>query len=123
LRAVKARNSELKIQPVKGNGLKQCGELLEEIEKGNINANFMEGMGCPGGCVGGPGTIIKVEEAVGYLREFAQRAKYFSAGDNPIAHGWMEDYFRIADTLSKKMSMKEEGTPPEYPTRSGEYLS
>lgn len=123
-RAVKTNNIKLKIKPVKGNGLKQCGELLEKIEKGKIDANFMEGMGCPGGCVGGPGTIIKVEEAAPYVKEFAERSKHFAAGDNPTAHEWMEDYYKIADTLSKKMSMQaKQNTDGNYHQQPGEFLS
>lgn len=107
IRAVKARNSKLNVIPVKGNGLKECGELLEKIEKGTIKANFMEGMGCPGGCIGGPGTLIKVAEAAPYVINFANQAEFFACHDNPIAHGWMEDYYQITDNLSQKMSVKQ----------------
>lgn len=122
-RAVKACNSNLEVRPVKGNGLKQCGELLEQIEKGTIKANFMEGMGCPGGCIGGPGTMIKVEEAAPIVKEFAARSPFFSCNDNPAVHGWMEEYYKIADTLSQKISMEraEKTVPHSHP--SGEYLS
>ncbi|MEL7566217.1 MAG: [Fe-Fe] hydrogenase large subunit C-terminal domain-containing protein [Dehalobacterium sp.] len=123
MRAVKARNSNIKVIPVKGNGLKQCGELLEKIEKGSVRANFMEGMGCPGGCIGGPGTIIKVEESVPYVKKFADRSDFFTCNDNPTAHEWMEDYYKITDTLSKKMSMVHTNSDQKNGARPKEYLS
>lgn len=39
-------------------GVKECKELLNKALAGEINANFLEGMGCIGGCVGGPKAII-----------------------------------------------------------------
>jgi len=46
----------------KASGIKECKELLENALKGNVNANFLEGMGCVGGCVGGPKAIIPTEQ-------------------------------------------------------------
>ncbi|PHV71535.1 iron hydrogenase [Sporanaerobium hydrogeniformans] len=43
-------------------GMKACKSLLEELVKGEVKASFIEGMGCKGGCVGGPKAIISVEE-------------------------------------------------------------
>ncbi|ATW28179.1 [Fe-Fe] hydrogenase large subunit C-terminal domain-containing protein [Candidatus Formimonas warabiya] len=124
IRAVQRRDHRLSVKPVKGNGLKQCGELLQQIEEGTIQANFMEGMGCPGGCIGGPGTLIKVEEAAPYVQNFADRSPFDTPNDNPTAIQWMEDYYKMTDTLSEKMSLKTEHAPsPAYPHPSGEYLS
>jgi len=123
-RAVKRHNPGLSIKPVKGNGLKQCGELLGQIEEGKLDANFMEGMGCPGGCVGGPGTIIPVEEGARNVKAFSQRARVRESSDNIQALQWMDDYYQMADTLSKKLSISQvPGKSPDDPTRSGEYLS
>ena len=42
---------------IQGNGVKECKELLTKAQNGEINANFIEGMGCVGGCVGGPKSL------------------------------------------------------------------
>lgn len=44
-------------------GMKDCKNLLESLEQGKVDkASFIEGMGCKGGCVGGPKRVISVEE-------------------------------------------------------------
>lgn len=116
-RSVLLRNARLKVIPVKGNGLKQCGELLKEIEEGRIKANFMEGMGCPGGCVGGPGTIMKAEDGARFVKEFAAQSAFLAGNDNPNAHQWMEAYYQMTDTLSPKISLKSS------PDQGQEYLT
>jgi iron only hydrogenase large subunit-like protein len=46
---------------VKASGVKDCKELLAKALKGEIDANFLEGMGCIGGCVGGPKAILPTD--------------------------------------------------------------
>lgn len=43
---------------VQANGVKECKELLNKVQSGELKANFIEGMGCVGGCVGGPKRIV-----------------------------------------------------------------
>jgi iron only hydrogenase large subunit-like protein len=43
------------------NGVKECKALLDKAHNGMLEANFLEGMGCIGGCVGGPKAIIPKE--------------------------------------------------------------
>lgn len=39
-------------------GLNNVNEVLEDVEKGKLNdIDFIEGLACPGGCVGGPLTV------------------------------------------------------------------
>mgnify|MGYP006922418334 CR=1 FL=1 len=35
---------------------------MQEVLDGTASANFFEGMGCPGGCVGGPKRVIPTEQ-------------------------------------------------------------
>lgn len=43
-------------------GVVECKNMLQNIHEGKIAAHFIEGMGCKGGCVGGPKVLIPVEE-------------------------------------------------------------
>lgn len=43
---------------VQANGVKECKELLNKVQACELKANFIEGMGCIGGCVGGPKRIV-----------------------------------------------------------------
>lgn len=49
------------LSTINASGVKQCKELLSKIQTKEISANFVEGMGCVGGCVGGPRAIIAKE--------------------------------------------------------------
>jgi len=71
---------------IQGNGVKECKELLTKAEKGEIDANFIEGMGCVGGCVGGPKSLI--DASYGKLRvdEFAENSKIKVALDSACMH-------------------------------------
>ncbi len=42
-------------------GVKDCKAILDKAQKGEVDANFIEGMGCIGGCVGGPKAIVSKE--------------------------------------------------------------
>lgn len=85
VRAIKEKRPELEITLTKGNGLKQCQRILEAVDCGEVTANFMEGMGCPGGCIGGPGTVIPVEEAAPRLLAHADDARCLTASENSLA--------------------------------------
>lgn len=52
---------EVKIEHVEG--LEECRKILALAKAGKRNGYLIEGMGCPGGCVAGAGTIIPVPKA------------------------------------------------------------
>ena len=45
----------------------------------------MEGMACPGGCVGGLGTLSQIPRASAAVRAYAEASPYRTAGDNPLS--------------------------------------
>jgi len=49
------------LKTVAVDGVKDCKAILEKAQKGEVDANFIEGMGCVGGCVGGPKAIVSRE--------------------------------------------------------------
>jgi len=53
-------------------GVKECKNILEKAQNNDINANFIEGMGCMGGCVGGPKAIVDKETAREEVNKFAE---------------------------------------------------
>ena len=52
---------EVQIEHVEG--LDECKKVLMLAKAGRKNGYLIEGMGCPGGCVAGAGTLIPVQEA------------------------------------------------------------
>jgi len=80
---LKKINPDKKIIAKQANGILECKKLLDEIEHENINANFFEGMGCVGGCVGGPKKIIKKDLAEQLVNSYGDKANYITPVDNP----------------------------------------
>jgi iron only hydrogenase large subunit-like protein len=64
-------------------GIVKCKELLKEISNGEIHANFIEGMGCKGGCVGGPKSLIPADEAKKHVNAYGAAATDETPADNP----------------------------------------
>lgn len=52
---------EVKIEHVEG--LAECKKTLMLAKAGKMNGCLIEGMGCPGGCVAGAGTVIPINKA------------------------------------------------------------
>ena len=75
----------------KAEGTKACMEMIQRIKKGETNANFFEGMGCIGGCVGGPKTLIKQEEGRTYVDEYAEASCYKTPLENPYVRKMLEE--------------------------------
>ena len=65
-----------------GNGMVSCKELLKKLTSGEITANYIEGMGCIGGCVGGPKALIDRESARLGVERYSSEATYATPIDN-----------------------------------------
>lgn len=78
----------------KASGVKDCRELLENALKGNVDANFLEGMGCVGGCVGGPKAIIPPAQGKVAADDFAY--------DSPIK---VPTHSSILDNVLEKLDI------------------
>lgn len=63
-------------------GAKDCKDGLKRIIEGEIAANFIEGMGCIGGCVGGPRTIASVEDATERVNSYSESTPMKTPFDN-----------------------------------------
>ena len=74
----------IKLKARKADGVQACRERLEALRSGGKKdtANFLEGMGCQGGCVGGPRTNIEAGEAAGFVNEFGEDSLILTPFDN-----------------------------------------
>jgi iron only hydrogenase large subunit-like protein len=70
------------LNAIQVNGIKECKELLTKAQNGEVNANFIEGMGCIGGCVGGPKSLIDSTLGKRRVDEFAENSKIKVAIDS-----------------------------------------
>lgn len=75
-------NKQIPIKSVQAHGVKSCRQMLQDALDGRITANFYEGMGCVGGCVGGPHVLIDPEEGAKRVNEYGEGAADLTPVDN-----------------------------------------
>ena len=71
------------IRTQQADGIPACRIMINELIEGNVKANFYEGMGCVGGCVGGPKSIIDRAQGLANVNEYGDLATYPTPIDNP----------------------------------------
>lgn len=64
-------------------GVPACKTMIEALRNGEGHANFFEGMGCVGGCVGGPKAILPKAEGKENVERYGDEAAYATPLDNP----------------------------------------
>ena len=57
--------------------------MINDILEGKTTENFFEGMGCVGGCVGGPKALIDRELGKEHVDRYGDEATYPTPIDNP----------------------------------------
>ena len=57
-------------------GLAECKKLLMLAKAGKYNGYLLEGMGCPGGCIGGAGTIADPARTAIALNKYVKEAPF-----------------------------------------------
>lgn len=56
--AIESRNLEnVELKPISCDGLQECEKALKLMKFNKLNANFVEGMACVGGCIGGAASL------------------------------------------------------------------
>lgn len=55
--AIKERNIDFEVKAVPCDGIEQCKAALLKAQVGKPDGNFIEGMACVGGCIGGAGCL------------------------------------------------------------------
>ena len=68
---------EVKIESAEG--LAECRKLLLRAKAGKLDGYLLEGMACPGGCVGGAGTVRPIERAAADVRGHKGRSSHANA--------------------------------------------
>ena len=65
---------DLEVQTDRAEGLHDCKKMLLMAKFGKRDKYLLEGMACPGGCVGGAGTLINQNKATVFNKKFAQKS-------------------------------------------------
>lgn len=62
------------IKVASAQGLPDCKKLLLMARAGKYDGYLLEGMGCPGGCVAGPGTLQPVKKSTAAIAKYKGEA-------------------------------------------------
>lgn len=73
-RTVKQYYPETEVKVQHAEGLADCKKILMLAKAGKLNGCLIEGMGCPGGCVAGVGTVIPPEKAKVLVETFSKNS-------------------------------------------------
>ena len=65
-------------------GLSQCSNILKVAKTGDMEGCLIEGMACPGGCVGGVGTVLSIPKAKAAVAK-AKRASSKKVPEKTVA--------------------------------------
>ena len=57
-------------------GLRECRKMMQEAVAGKYPGYLLEGMGCPGGCVAGAGTMQPIKKSQAAVGLYARQAKH-----------------------------------------------
>lgn len=76
-------NRNISIKTRQADGVPALKAMINDIVSGKLEGNFFEGMGCVGGCVGGPRALIPHEEGRENVEEYGNSATYPTPIDNP----------------------------------------
>ena len=73
----------MEVKIASAQGLADCKKLLMLAKAGKYNGYLLEGMGCPGGCVAGAGTLRPVKESTASVERFKNAASSMSTTESP----------------------------------------
>ncbi len=83
--AIKKIDPNREVKTVAAQGLHECKKLLQLAKAGKYNGYLLEGMGCPGGCVSGAGTLEQVKKSVNVVNKYKDLATEKNAVDSKYA--------------------------------------
>ena len=81
---------KIKVKAEQADGIQDCRALISRIQNQETDANFFEGMGCPGGCVGGPKAILNKNEGKRFVDEYGAQALFATPLENPYVMKMLE---------------------------------
>lgn len=79
---IKQMDPEREVKVVSAQGLQDCKKLLQMAKAGKYDGYLLEGMGCPGGCVAGAGTLQPVNKSTALVNKYTKEADKKHASDS-----------------------------------------
>ena len=92
--AIHCIDPEMEVKTVKAEGLSECKKMLAMAKSGRYDGYLLEGMACPGGCMGGAGVLADVRKATMALEQEKKQSDF----EKP-SHS---DYLKYLDLITKE---------------------
>ena len=80
---IKEWHPDMEVKIASAQGLADCKKLLMLAKAGKYNGYLLEGMGCPGGCIGGAGTIADPARTAIQLNKYMKEAPFTDPEQSP----------------------------------------
>ena len=78
---LKEQNLDFELNPAACDGIEECRTALLKKSKNVLDANFIEGMACVGGCIGGAGCLTHGEKNKSDVDKYGREAMEKTIGD------------------------------------------
>lgn len=88
---VKESDTSVDFKPVKVSGGIEIKRTMTMAKVGKLEGNFIEGMMCEGGCIGGPATVLPILKSKGLLNKFNN----LSTKKTVLSNEKIEDFHEI----------------------------
>ncbi len=79
--AIKEQNIDFTVDPLPCDGIEECKTALLKASRGILKNNFIEGMACVGGCIGGAGCLTHEAKDKNEIDKYGKEALEKSIGD------------------------------------------
>lgn len=79
---VNEKGLEVEFKPVKVSGIDEIKRVMVMAKGGRLQGNFIEGMMCEGGCIGGPATMVSIMKSKPQLTKFSGQSSKKSVLSN-----------------------------------------
>lgn len=102
---------DVEVKVDRAEGLANCKKMLALAKAGKRDGYLMEGMACPGGCIGGAGTLLNLNKATGAVKQFQKESVSSVASFNPVFHYHDDDPVLVKLAKAKKDLAEQAGEP------------
>ena len=79
---IRERGSDFEVKSHVCDGLDACHKALLLASRGKLGANFIEGMACPGGCIGGAGILRHGDKNRAAIDKYGKEAGFKTISDS-----------------------------------------
>jgi [FeFe] hydrogenase (group B1/B3) len=87
---IKERYPDREVKVERAEGLDECKKMLMMAKAGKYNGYLLEGMACPGGCIGGAGTVMPIAKSKAAVLQNQKQSSKAHAYDSTYEE-WLEE--------------------------------